>query len=498
MTVGDPCARLPFLALSNATAGIPAGARVGGQVEIDEVAARLLRQYWAVLVVCVAVPLVAISYLTAKQSAAYAASARIITGNEVPQTSAAADAVANQVQAIATGRSAVTQALQAAGANRNLSTFISNNIAVSGLGSSQVIDLTVTDRSPQVAQQVARVLSAGVVRSINNVGQSGLRAALAANDHEIVRLSQQRANLAAKAAAQPQNQQLQAELAGLDEVIANFTGDRSRLLIQAGTLGLATVIDEPALPTRPESKASAQKLGLAGLLGLAAGILIVSVAEILRPTVPGSRRVSRRLGVPTLGQLSKEDLTGAGTPAVQEMALRLRLVAAHSGLRSIALVDVDGKRDLGPLAAALTQSVRSTAANGAPGHPGLDGGTGNQHWTGPGAGTPAGSGPSLLVQSPALATEHAGLYIYPLAQMKRVADTSHAGLVVLSGPVARVSLISTLHDLAESSGWPIVGIIGVPRLRRLGRWRAGRTAGPARPGSGAVYPAGHGAEGSGQ
>ncbi len=170
MTVGDPCARLPFLALSNATAGIPAGARVGGQVEIDEVAARLLRQYWAVLVVCVAVPLVAISYLTAKQSAAYAASARIITGNEVPQTSAAADAVANQVQAIATGRSAVTQALQAAGANRNLSTFISNNIAVSGLGSSQVIDLTVTDRSPQVAQQVARVLSAGVVRSINNVG----------------------------------------------------------------------------------------------------------------------------------------------------------------------------------------------------------------------------------------------------------------------------------------------------------------------------------------
>ena len=94
----------------------------------------------------------AISYLTAKQPAEeYAALARIITGNEVPQTSAAADAVANQVQATATGRSAVTQALQSAGARRNLSSFISNNIAVSGLGSSKVIDLTVTDRSPQVA-----------------------------------------------------------------------------------------------------------------------------------------------------------------------------------------------------------------------------------------------------------------------------------------------------------------------------------------------------------
>lgn len=496
MTVGDPCALLPFLALSNATAGIPPGSRVGDQVEIDEVAARLLRQYWAVLVVCVVLPLIAISYLTAKQPAVYAASARIITGNEVPQTSAAADAVANQVQAIATGRSAVTLALQAAGAKRNLSSFTGNDIAVSGLGSSQVIDLTVTDRSPQVAQQVARVLSDEVVTSINNVGQSGLRAALAANDHEIVRLSQERADLATKAAAAPQNQQLQAELAGIDEVIANFTGDRSRLLIQAGTLGLATVIDEPALPARPESKASAQKLGLAALLGLAAGILIVSVAEILRPTVPGARRVSRRLGVPTLGQLSAEDLTGAGTPAVREMALRLRLVAAHTGLRSIALVDVDGKRDLGPLAAALTKSVRSAAADGALGHPGLDGGsTGHQQWTGPGAGASAGPGPGLLVQPRALATDHATLHIYPLTQMKRVAETAHVGIVVLSGPVARVSLITALHDLAESSGWPIAGVIGVPRLRR---WRARRPARETGPADDAAHPAGRGAEGSGQ
>ena len=228
-------------------AAIAPGSRGAGW-RLDEVAARLLKQYWAVLVVCVVVPLIAISYLTAKRWRCTPHRPGSSPGTTVPQTSAAADAVADPVQAIATGRSAVTQALQAAGAQRNLSNFISDGITVSGLGSSQVIDLTVTDRSPQVAQQVARVLSAGVVRSINNVGQSGLRAALAANDHEIVRLSQQRADLATKAAAQPQNQQLQAEMAGIDEVIANFTGDRSRLVIQAGTLGLATVIDQPALP----------------------------------------------------------------------------------------------------------------------------------------------------------------------------------------------------------------------------------------------------------
>jgi hypothetical protein len=85
-------------------------------VEIDEVAARLLRQYWVLLIICVAVPLVAVSFLTSRQPAMYASSARIITGSVVPQSSAAADAVASQVEALATGRTAVSQALQSAGA----------------------------------------------------------------------------------------------------------------------------------------------------------------------------------------------------------------------------------------------------------------------------------------------------------------------------------------------------------------------------------------------
>jgi capsular polysaccharide biosynthesis protein len=466
-------------------------------VEIDEVAARLLRQYWVLLAVCIAVPLVAVSLITANQPNVYAASARIITGSTVPQTSAEADAVASQVEAIATGRSAVIKALDAAGAHRNLNDFTSNNIAVSGLGSSQVIDLTVTDRSPQVAQQVSRVLAVEAVRSINNVGQSGLRAALTANDQEIVRLSQQRAVKAKKAAAEPLNQELQSELAGMDQVIANFSGDRSRLLIQAGTLGLAGVIDEPALPPRPESKASVQKLALAGLLGLVAGILIVSVAEILRPTVPGARRVSRRLGVPTLGQLGKEDLAGARTPVVGEMALRLRLVAAHADLRTIALVDVDGKRELGAVAAALMQSARLSAADGAPDRAGLDGGTmGNQHWTARAESASGGSRPGLLVKPRGAATGNATLHIYPLGQMKWVAGTDHVGIVVLSGPVARVSRITALHDLSESSGWPIVGVIGVPRRRHW--WWTRRAAGVTESPNGAVHGAEHGAEGSGQ
>jgi capsular polysaccharide biosynthesis protein len=462
-------------------------------VEIDEVAARLLRQYWALLVICVAVPIVAISLVTAKQPARYAASARIITGSVVPQSSAEADAVVSQVEALATGRTAAARALGAAGANRNLTDFISNDIAVSGLGSSQVIDLTITDHSPQVAQKVDRILATEVVGSINNVGQSGLRAALTANDEEIVRLSQKRAIMGQRAASHPQDQQLQAQLAGLDQVIANFTGDRSRLLIQAGSLGLATVIDQPAMPIKPQSKASTQKLGLAGLLGLAAGILIASIAETLRPTVPGAPRVSRRLGVPTLGHLNSQDLDGAHTPALGEMALRFRLVAAHAGLSTIALVDIDGKRELAALAAGLMQTLHAPSPDGAGGRAGLDGTEGgNQRWIMNGADGPGGpsgldgtearnqrwdtdaqptlamAGPSVLVKPRGTPAENTALHVYPLGQMKWWADPAHVGIVILSGPVARVSRITALQDLSASSGWPIVGVVGVPRMRR---WR---------------------------
>jgi len=466
-------------------------------VEIDEIAARLLRQYWALLAVCVAVPLVAISFITAKQPAVYAATARIITGSVVPQSSAEADAVASQVEALATGRTAAARALNAAGANRNLTNFIGNDIAVSGLGSSQVIDLTVTDRNPQVAQKVSRVLAAEVVGNLNNVGQSGLRAALTANDQEIVRLSQRRAVMARKAATEPQNQVLQAQLAGLDQVIANFTGDRSRLLIQAGSLGLATVIDQPAVPARPQSKASAQKLGLAGLLGLVAGILIASIAETVRPTVPGAPRVSRRLGVPALGQLSGEDLTGARTPAVGELALRFRLAAAHADVRTIALVDTGGKRELAALATALMQSLQASAADGGPGRAGLAGSAnGSQRWDADAQPTLAmATGPNVLVKPRDAVAGEAALQVYPLDQMKWVAGTTQVGIIVLSGPVARVSRITALEDLSRSSGWPIVGVVGAPRMRR--RWWARRVQ-PAANGTEPVSSAEHGSGGGGQ
>ena len=436
-------------------------------MEIDEVAARLLRQYWALMLVCIVMPLLAIGLTVAKQPPKYAASARIVSGSTVPASNAQADAIASQIQGIATGQTAAAKALQAAGVaqSRNLSTFVAANVSVSGLGGSQVVDLKVTDRDPRVAATLARVLAQEVVISINNVGQSGLSAALRAIDQEIVRLSEQHGVVAAQAAANPHDQQLQSKLAGLDQVIANFSGDRTRLLIQASTQGLANVIDEPAVPLKPESKALTQKLGLAGVLGLVAGILIAAIAETIRPTVPGARRVSRRLGAPSLGELRSADMHGERTPDLENLAVRLRLAALHADVSTIALVDVNGQHDLADLAYGLERSLR--ASGGMSALVGAAGGDNHQESL---AGGPA-LGAAVLVKDGQVTAENRALHVYPMAQIKNPAGMGRVGMLVVSGPVARVSRVAALDDLVTASGWPIIGVVGVPRARRV---RSGR------------------------
>jgi hypothetical protein len=79
-----------------------------------------------------------------------------------------------------------------------------------------------------------------------------------------------------------------------------------------------------------------------------------------------------------------------------------------------------------------------------------------------------------MVKGRQLISDHQSLHIYPMAQIKYLGTMSNVGLMVISGPVSRVTRVMALDDLGTSSGWPILGIVGVPRarrglLRRLGR-----------------------------
>ena len=438
-------------------------------MEIDEIAARLLRQYWAVVLVCVIVPLAAFGLITAKEPATYQADARIITGSVVPGSSTQSDAIVSQVQAIATGPGTASAALGAAGVNRNLLSFINNDVTVTGLGGSQVVDLAVTDQNPQAAQKIADSLAKAVVGALNHAGQGGIINALHAIDNELVTLAQKRAVLASQLTGRPHNQQIQARLAGLDQVIANFTGDRGRLLIEGTTQGLAGIIDRPALPLRPQSRALPQKLALAGLLGLVAGLLIAALIEVARPTVPGAQRVGRRLSAPVLGRLEAADLDGTVTSGVAQLAFRTRLAALHAARSTVVLADAGTGVNLDALAASLTDALSDDTFHrpGMPDYPG----TGNSHGgqKAERADVPPGSpGTAVITQRSTFAGSVPR--ICPLSRMNPAATSEweRVGLLILCGPVTRMPEVASLADLAESSGWPVLGVAAVPRSRR--RW----------------------------
>lgn len=437
-------------------------------MEIDEVAARLLRQYWVVIAVCIAVPLVAVGLIVRQQPRVYTADARISTGANVPSTSTESQAIASEVQAIATGLHTVRHALSAAGAKRDPAAFASNNISVLTLGGSQVVDLTVTDGSPTVAMKVASVLASEVTDALNQMGQTGFTSALKTIDAQTVSLAEQRAALEQQVTNDPTNQRLQARLAGVEGLLANFSADRDRLLIQASVQGLAVLQDPPTLPYRPESKALPQKLGLAVLAGLVFGILIASIIEMTRPTVPGAQRVSRRLGAPVLGRLGRRDWSGSGTPSFRQLALKLRLAAAHARVSTVVLADMAGEVEMDDLAASLEQALADEGhADGSP----LTG-----HASGNSLGHPAASGSAIrvpsragtLVSSDEAATRQQAWRVYPMGHMTAASGTDATGLLVLAGPATRVSALTTLSDTARAFGWPIIGVV---RVRRTRRWR---------------------------
>jgi hypothetical protein len=108
----------------------------------------------------VAAPLVAVGVITVNHRPKYAADGRIITSGVVPGSSAEADEIVSQSHGLATGRAIEARALRAAGVQRNLDAFISHHITVSGLSSSQLVDLQVTDRESHVAKAAADALVA--------------------------------------------------------------------------------------------------------------------------------------------------------------------------------------------------------------------------------------------------------------------------------------------------------------------------------------------------
>ncbi len=465
-------------------------------MELDEVAARVFRSYWPLLAVMTAVPLALVALLMNGREPAAVAESRLQAGSAAEAVSGdgSASIVVSQVQAFATSENLLSSVLAAERVDRP-ARKVAKAIKVSGLGTSTVVELSVRDRDPAVALRLTDAVGAEVVRQINEKNHGTIRRRIREIDKRVRKLEDRLVPLARQASgpvpdigAANERERVQAELSDL-------RSNRSDLMTQLTASGTASVV-QPAV-IAPSRNPMIMMAAIAGLAGLVAGILVAVVTETLRPTIPGQRRVARRLGVPLLGR------TGEGPAQLADLGRRIRLAARKEDVDRVALVGAPGPLPpelVSAVAAAVygddTKVVSVRPRHGGPGNGAPKQGEPNEDADGDApslnSGGPGGGSSTSVVRTgggaSAVATRPAGASPTEITQPVAVRRVCHVhafedvdpgaddtvGVVVAVGPVTTVAGLETVDDLVAASGWPLLGVVATSRKATSKRARRAR------------------------
>lgn len=431
-------------------------------MELNEAVRRTFTGHWRLLACFVAVPLLIVAVLHIAAGPAYVASGRIQASSTPPGTDTEADAVLNRVAGIATSPSVINDALRQAGiTTRNADQVAGGEVAVSRLGSSAVFNLTVTDPDPQIATGLAAALAAQVVTFLNGSGDpraTALIAQLTDQQRSLLAQRQQVAAQLALASGALQTANLSAQLTTLDQQLGDVGSTLRQLQsTMLSTGGSAAVISLPA-PATPAPSRLATDLGLAGLAGLVAGLLVATLLELVRPRVAGGRDFARELDTGYLGRLTlPPDGDGAVTIDVAtEVGLRETL--ARTGIGTVVVA--------GPLPEALLSAVAAELANClSPGHTTVEEPTQNSVSLRPPALTEPGR---TVAVRPVLELlpHHQAVEVGTLADIGTAAGNGRRGLLVVAPDLAFHREVDELRTLISATGWLVLGVLGMRALRR--------------------------------
>jgi len=244
-------------------------------------ARRLLRRYWPLLLASLALPVGASAADALREPRTYTATARVLASPEPPASTAASEALVDQVAAFATSRDVIAQALEEAGSARDVGR-VADDVSVTGVSTSAVADLAYTDRDPQDAAQVAAALASAVVRQLNEYREGGLPEAIEELDRQIAELTAERDERAQTATERSWDRVAQDQLAQSERRLADLLAARARVAEELAGVATASVLTLPTTPTTPDPRGLPARLGLAGLAGLALGVSLVTLGEARR------------------------------------------------------------------------------------------------------------------------------------------------------------------------------------------------------------------------
>ena len=443
-------------------------------MEGNEVMLRIVWRHRWLLVIAVVLPMAVVLPLRLAQSATYTATADVEAQAATPQASTQVSSILSQVSAIATSPAVVQKAIDAAKVDRNAVDVAKHQISTSSLDSSAIVAVTVKDADRQVAARLSQELASAIVNVLNSPGAAASQQ-LATLAHQHTQLEASRQSLLSQlntaqtsglATTSPQVQELITELAGVQTQISTNEASQQQVLSNSITTQNASVISQPTVATTTSaSRQVVVYVALAGLLGLIIGLLIATIDELIRPTLADPEAGARELGVVYLG--SAETSVGENPDKTLvalegDLLTRVRLAADRLGSRNLVLTGPIPQLQLTRLASEMNR--RLTATSDSLGHeprPRPNGSAATARTTA----RNGNKNRSTVAKAPALPFGSAlsAVKVHALSDLTLRGRPQAPTIVVVLRRFAPRSSLDRVADLGETTGWPILGVVGVRR-----------------------------------
>ena len=385
----------------------------------------------------------------------YTAKSRLVMGPVDPESAAESQVIADTARAIVTNPGLVSQALFDADLNRDPEDFALENIDLAPLGTSAVLELSVSEQDPQKAAVLANSLAAQLIHERQSITQTRLDQVFAEMNARIDELTTDLARIRSEINSSTETgsstSSLLAERDDLVQRRAVLEAQREQLILADVSPTRAAIVSRATPPTEADPSRLLPDLPLGLLLGLILGVGIAALIESFRPTVLGRQAVARAANAPVLGELRGRpeeagafDLTGIST--------RLALAASTKNVDTVALLNVGGAADLTSLAAAVEHAVgAATAADS--GADSLEGEPGSPQNGNRGAGSlslkPVGETLRVVAQG----NGH-GIHSVSVS-----ADSARTGLVLVTPRAFKEADLDAVTHLREVTQWHILGVV---------------------------------------
>ncbi|HEX4698981.1 MAG TPA: hypothetical protein VH857_06440 [Actinomycetes bacterium] len=405
----------------------------------------------------------------------YSSSARVAVGTQAARSTQEAAAQAAQVGAIATSRTVVAEALRTAGVDRPAGRTASQEVTVTGLGSSPVTRLTVRDHDAGAAGRITQALADQVVAVL--AGPRGdLERSRAQVEDRFTSLQLRRGDVLSAAPALMSAKD-SAAIAGIDDELRGLGDQLVGIDAQLAATIDPQVVDD-AGPASPVPSSRLPDATLAGLLGLVVGLGIAAARESVHPTVVGVEALSKIFSAPPLGTVDQRDGVRLGM-SLDRLATRVDIAARRVGVNVVALSGPLPEAKLADLAQDLDYLTAGHALPRVGDAPVSRLQTQLQHrlqirnQNGAGAASAVATEERHLGGADPTVTWET-VRVLPcdertLSLLGRSGGERMGMLVVAARSTPRDSLLH-IEDVVSTTGWPLIGVISVapePRSSRV-------------------------------